>query len=268
MKKKTQKPIRKKSAPGLSWGFPSLDRQTCGLQPGQLLVFSAYPGVGKTTFALNVVEHLALQERAQVGMISLEMTTKQLLVRLACSHAQIDLLQLYLGKGSEKNQEKFSLALAEIAKAPFQIFATPRINLPDLQTEARRLQERCKIKLLIIDCLHLISADGLPPNKDPDREKAKVLQGIKSMAGELKIPVLLLNLLTTPENEKKKKAKDSKILEKVADVVCELAPHDAYEEQKGKAMETITAQVALVKNKNGSKGNVRLKFLPKITRFE
>jgi len=273
MKKKTQNRQKQKAAPGLSWGFRSLDRHTAGLLPSQMTVFAAHPGVGKTAFALNVAEKLALEQNIPVGMVSLEMTRKQLLVRMACSHARIDLLQLYLGKGSEKAREKFTNALGVIEKAPLHIFETPRISLPDLQTEARRLKSRFQIRLLIIDFLQLMSAEGLPPCKDRPEELMRIAQGIQLLAGELQLPVLLLQRLDHPEEkvtcaQKTIHSREAKAIEKEADVICRLTPNDAYEEQQRKAMEPITAEVMIVKNRNGPVGRAKLKFLPKNTRFE
>ncbi len=264
MKEKARNPQKAKGSESTSWGFRALDKYTKGLQPGQLALFTAYPGIGKTAFALNVAERLALEQNIPIGMVSLEMTYQQLRVRLACSYAKIDLLQLYLGKGSEKAEDKFSSHLSTISKAPFHIFATPRITLGELEVEARRLQNRFRIQLLMIDSLNLISMN--PPTlvqpsskkmKDLASELVEIVVGIKSLAKDLKLPVLLLNQIPV-----------FKAIEKQADIVCLLAPNDAYEEQKGKAMETITAEVAITKNRNGSTGKVKLKFLPKYTRFE
>jgi replicative DNA helicase len=267
MKTKSNRTSKTKSqALGCSLGFKKIDKYTCGLKPEQLMIFAAYPGVGRSSFALNVAQKLAIEQRIPTAVMSFELTKQQVLVRLACSHAKIDLMQLYLGKGSEKAQEKFTETLSEIARAPLEIFAAPRMTLMELQHEARRIKERCKVRLIIVDSLQQLSFEGL--TQDRLTSLKQLLTGVKLLSKELQIPILLTNQWVGKRAQDKEFLKENKILEKEADIFCVLAAHEAFEEQKSKMISEINAVFNFVKNRNGSVGKANLAFLPKYSRFE
>ncbi len=256
----------------LPWGLASLDRATKGLHAGQLaLVEVSHAGVGRPALALRVVDALALEQGIPLLLVSLEMITQQVLVRLACLHSRIDLLQLYLGKGSETAQEKLKTTLAEISRAPMQIYATPRMTLAELQVETQRSKERRHIRLLIVDGFHLLVPDVPATAGEPRKWRPAIAKGIRQLAKDLKIPALVLHQVTEEAWTSKTSpaARELKVIENEADIVCRLAPHEAFEEQKGRAMQSlITAGMDVVKNDNGKSGKVRLKFLPRFAQFE
>lgn len=255
----------------LPWGISGLDRATKGLHAGQLtLVEVSHPGVGRTAMALSVVDALAMDLAVPLLFVSLEMITQQVLVRLACLHSQIDPLQLYLGKGSEAAQEKLKKTLAEISQAPFQIFATPRMPLLELQTEARRSRERRGIRLIIVDGFQAMVPDDLSKAGGPAKWRPAIAKGIRQLAKELDVPALVLHQVTDQAWASKSSpvAKELKVVEKEADTVCRLAPHEAYEEQKGRAMAAeVKGEIEVVKNENGRTGGVKVRFLPRFARF-
>jgi replicative DNA helicase len=272
--KKASKPSKTtKKTSSIPLGLKKLDKALIGLKPGQVMVFGAHPGVGKTAFGLKIIENLALQSKVSVGFFSLELNKQQALVRLACSSAKVDLMQLYLGKGPESAQEKFTKALGEIARAPLEIFATPRMDLLDLEKELTRLKQRNDAKLCIIDHLRLVVPQMVPtPSKKKEDPILKVITGIKNIAKKLQLPILLLDLLPDiPETDKAGKKRAlliEKTLSKSVDVVCSLKPHEVFEEQKGRMLPDLAAEVSLLKNANGAKGKVKLQFLPRYARFE
>lgn len=165
------------------WGLAALDRLTKGLNSGQLALFGAHPGVGRSALALRMVEALALERKIPVALVSLEMTTQQVLVRLACSHARIDLLQLYLGKGSGKTQEKFTQTLTELSRAPFQVFATPRMTVAELNLEAHRILVRTHNRLLIVDGLHLLAPENPLTAGDVAKWRPAIAKGVSNWPG-------------------------------------------------------------------------------------
>lgn len=268
---KVAKKSKSSKEPAVSLGLKKLDKALKGLKPGQVMVFGAYPGVGKTAFGLKVVENLALESKMSVGFFSLELTKQQALVRLACSSAKVDLMQLYLGKGPESAQEKFTKALSEIARAPLEIFATPRIDLLDLEKELTRLKQRNHAKLCVIDHLRLVVPTMMPSKKKED-PILKVITAVKSLAKKLQLPILVLDLLPdiaeTDKAAKKRASLIEKTISKSADVVCSLKPHEVFEEQRGRMLPDLAAEVNLLKNANGAKGKLKLQFLPKYSRFE
>jgi len=261
------------SAP-LSWGFRSLDRRMKGLFPGQLTLLASWPGIGRCALALGVAEELVFGHKVPVAMLSLDVTYQQLLVRMACIHAKIDFLRLYL-KGQEAAQEKFAKALGQVKTSYLRIMATPRIALGELQMEARRLRSRHDIRLFIIDHLQLVSPDVLQAGLGRQEQLIGIAAGIRKLAQELDVAVLLLSQLGEAADAgdgampKFSTVRETKAFEKMADVVCHLAPNEAYEEQpKVRLTDSVSAGISIVKNGKGATGDVRLRFLPRYARFE
>jgi replicative DNA helicase len=248
----------------LSWAYRSLDRMMKAPPPGKLTFFSAYPGVGKMAFALNLIDRLAIGQKIPIGLFSLSMNKNQLLVHLAAISGKIDLLQLYLGKGSEKAQEHFAEKLSEIARVPLQIYAAPRLSVKDLEIECRRLKERCRIQMIIIDSFQELYLPEM--TKASKNTSALILKSINKIAKELKVPVLVLNSLTD-SSLANSQTKDWKKMEKEVEFAMALEHHDAFEEQKGKSISSIRAQINIFK-KGRKKGAVKLEFIPRFARFE
>ncbi len=258
--------------PGLSWGFRDLNHVTFGLRPAEMIVIAARPGVGKTSLALNVAEKLALEEKVPVGIFSLEMTAEQLALRMACSKARVNLWQLYHGGVSEKSLQEFVRAAGMIGDAPLYILDTSQLSIGQLRASARRLKSRFNIQILIIDYLQLMVASGMGRNDSREREVAIISGGIKALAKDLNIPVMVLSQLNRQmeRDERKPKLSDlreSGAIEQDADIVCLIARQDAYDDT-GRPEKAVAADVVIAKNRNGPVGEIKLTFFSEYTRFE
>jgi replicative DNA helicase len=259
--------------PGLSWGFRDLNKLTFGLRPGEMIVIAARPGIGKTSLALNVAEKLVLEEKIPVGFFSLEMTAEQLALRMACSKARINMWQLYHGGTSEKSLQEFVRAAGMIGNSPLHILDTPQISISQLRASARRLKSRHQIQLVVIDYLQLMVGSGLGRNDNREREVASISGGLKALAKDLEVPVIVLSQLNRQMEKEDGKPKlsnlrESGAIEQDADVVCLLARKDAYDEESGIPKDAIQADLIIAKNRNGPVGEIKLTFFPEYTRFE
>lgn len=259
--------------PGLSWGFRDLNKLTFGLRPAEMVVIAARPGIGKTSLALNVAEKLVLDENIPVAIFSLEMTAEQLALRMACSKAKVNMWHLYHGGTSDKSLQEFVRAAGMIGNSPLHILDTPQISISQLRASARRLKTRQGIQLIIIDYLQLMVGSGLGRNDNREREVASISGGLKALAKDLDIPVIVLSQLNRQMDKDDSKPRISNLresgaIEQDADIVCLLARKDAYDEETGSPEKAIQADVIIAKNRNGPVGEIKLTFLADYTRFE
>ncbi|MDD2710126.1 MAG: replicative DNA helicase [Verrucomicrobiae bacterium] len=259
--------------PGLSWGFRDLNKITFGLRSGEMIVVAARPGIGKTSLAMNVAEKLVLNEKIPVAVFSLEMTAEQLALRLACSIARINVWDLYHGGVPDRMLQEFSRAAHVIGNSPLHIVDTSQMSIAQVRATARRLQKRSDIKMIIIDYLQLMVGNSSRADSR-EREVATISNGIKALAKELSVPIIVLSQLNRnveQRDDRKPKLSDlreSGAIEQDADIVCLLSRKDAYEEGTGTPLEAIPAEVIIAKNRNGPVGEIPLTFFPKYTRFE
>ncbi|MBI4026969.1 MAG: replicative DNA helicase [Verrucomicrobia bacterium] len=259
---------------GLSWGFRDLDRLTFGLREAEMVVVAARPGIGKTSLALNVAEKLVLDKKIPVGIFSLEMTADQLALRMACSRSRVNMWHLYHGGISEKSLQEFGRAARLIGDSQLYIMDTPQISIAQLRAASRRLKNRFHIEILIVDYLQLMVATGLGRNDSREREVSMISGGLKALAKELKIPVIVLSQLNRQVEQRDdgkprlSNLRESGAIEQDADIVCLLARKDAYDEEGGAPKEAIEADVIIAKNRNGPVGEIKLTFFPEYTRFE
>ncbi len=258
---------------GLSWGFRDLNKYTFGLRPGEMIVVAARPGIGKTSLALNVAEKLVLEEKIPVAVFSLEMTADQLALRMACSKARVNMWSLYHGGVAERTLQEFSRAAGVIGNSPLYIMDTPQITISQLRAMSRRLKKQKNVGLIIIDYLQLMSAGMMGRNDNREREVALISGGIKSLAMELKIPIIVLSQMNRKSDQeeggkpKLSNLRESGAIEQDADIVCLLHRKEAKDEG-GIPLDAITAEVSIAKNRNGPVGDLKLTFLTKYTRFE
>lgn len=267
----------KKGLTGLSTGFVDLDRQTLGMQPSAMIVLAARPSMGKTSLALNIAENVALGARHQppraVAVFSLEMSADALARRMLCGYAGVSAFDLARGKVNRDDVPKLSGAADALSKAPIFIDDTPGLEVPELRARARRLKHRSGIGLVVIDYLQLLhyskfARDGL------QRETAAISQGIKEMAKELKIPVLILSQLNRAAETRDAKSgkpmlsdlRDSGAIEQDADVVMLLRRPSRYDNDPEHDDERL-AIVDVAKNRNGPIGKVKMDFDGTLTRF-
>lgn len=267
----------KKGLTGLSTGFVDLDRQTLGLQPDSMIVLAARPSMGKTSLALNIAENVVLGARHQppraVAVFSLEMSADALARRMLCGYAGVSAFDLAKGKVNRDDVPKLSGAADVLSKAPIFIDDTPGLEVAELRARARRLRHREDIALVVIDYLQLLhyskfARDGL------QRETAAISQGIKEMAKELGIPVLILSQLNRAAETRDAKSgkpmlsdlRDSGAIEQDADIVMLLRRPSRYENDPDHDDERL-AIVDIAKNRNGPIGKVRMDFDGALTRF-
>jgi replicative DNA helicase len=257
---------------GIASGFPDLDGLTTGFQASDLIVLAARPSVGKTSLALNIAEHAAVREGKTVGVFSLEMSKDQLVLRMLSSVAGIDSQRLRSGFLEELDFARIAPAMQSLSDAPMFIDDTPSITTMELRTKARRLQAEHGLDLLIVDYLQLMQ--GTSNNRDANRvqEVSEISRGLKSLARELKVPVLALSQLSRqPEMRESREPRlsdlrESGAIEQDADLVLFLwRERDKPGEEGDTDGEVVNLRLA--KHRNGPTGEVKLWFKKSQTRF-
>lgn len=240
---------------GVSTGFKDLDNTLAGMQASNLLILAARPALGKTSLALNIAQHCAVEEKIPVGFFSLEMSKEELVDRLLVSQADIDAWRLKTGNLDEKDFTKLSEAMGELAEAPLYIDDTPGISVMEMRTKARRLQVEKGLQLLIVDYIQLARSRQL---ENRVQEVSEISQSLKNLARELKIPVLSISQLSRAIEQRGSKIpqladlRESGALEQDADVVMFLFREDEED------LENITLSVA--KHRNGPLRRIKLFF--------
>jgi replicative DNA helicase len=257
---------RKKSGmSGVRSGFDHLDELTAGFQNGDLIIIAARPSVGKTSFALNLATNIALNEAIPVAIFSLEMSKEQVVERMICAHAGIDLKSLRTGIFLDEAWEKISSSISVFYNTPIYIDDTPDISVLEVRSKARRLLAEKGTFVLILDYLQLMHSDERVENRV--QEISKISRQLKNLAKELKIPVIVLSQLSR-EIEKRQDKKpllsdlrESGAIEQDADVVMFL--HKPKEESDDNDIITLY----LAKQRNGPTGKVDLSFEKSFTKF-
>ena len=264
---------------GLATGFTDLDKMTSGLHEGEMIVIAARPSMGKTSLAMNIAEHVAVNEKQPVGVFSLEMTSESLVMRLLCSLAKVNGRAIRDGFMSEGDFRKLTAAASKLAKAGIHIDDTPGLSILQLRARARRMWQQHGCKLFIIDYLQLLHSSSKKAQDNRQQEVAELSSGVKSLAKELKVPVIVLCQLNREmEKEKNRKPRLSNLresgsIEQDADLVGLLykpASEDDEEAQPGPDSEgnAIPVNLLIAKQRNGPTGDVCLTFLKGFTRYE
>lgn len=254
---------------GVPTGFSGLDNLLAGLQRSDLVILAARPSVGKTSFALDIIRAVALRTKQPVGFFSLEMSKEQLVDRLICAEAGVDLWKLRNGRLSDAADDfpRIGEALGKLSEAPIFIDDSPAANIMTIRTKARRLQSEHGLSLIVVDYLQLMEARKQTDNRV--QEVAEISRGLKQIARELQIPVLALAQLSRAvENEKPAIPKlahlrDSGSIEQDADVVMFLyrkAADRNYQIDELTPEERTSAEVHVAKHRNGPTGMVKLFF--------
>lgn len=247
---------------GVPTGFRDLDNKLAGLQDSNLIIFAARPGMGKTSFALNVAQHVAVNVGVPVGIFSLEMSQEELVDRLLVAQADIDAWKLKTGRLDEKDFDRLSHAMGQLAEAPLFIDDTPGASISEIRTKARRLQIEHGLKLIIVDYLQLIKGRNLDNRV---QEVSEISQGLKNLARELKIPVFALSQLNRSVESRGVKRpeladlRESGAIEQDADVVMFIYREDSEN------LEQIKLDIK--KHRNGPTGQIDLMFRPDRVKF-
>jgi replicative DNA helicase len=248
-----------------------MDRMTAGLQPGDLIVLAARPSMGKTAFALNIAENVAVQEGLPVVVFSMEMGASQLALRMVGSLGRINQQHLRTGKLADDEWSRLSEAVDKLGKAPVFIDETPALNSNELRARARRQARQCgRLGLIVVDYLQLMSGSS---SGDENRatEIGEISRGLKALAKELKCPVIALSQLNRSvesRNDKRPMMSDlreSGAIEQDADVIMFIYRDDYYNKE---SKEPGVAEIIIGKQRNGPTGDVKLAFLKPLTRFE
>ena len=255
---------------GVPSGFIDLDNMTAGFQPSDLIILAARPSMGKTALCLNIAQEVGIRRKLPVAIFSLEMSKEQLVQRMLCSEAEIDSNRLRTGHMQSDDWSRLTKAMGSIAEAPIFIDDTAGCSIMDLRAKCRRLtMEQGDLGLIIIDYLQLMEGTG---KGDRVQEISAISRGLKSIAREMKAPVIALSQLSRAvESRTIKKPmlsdlRESGSIEQDADIVMFIYREDYYDpentEKKGKA------EIIIAKQRNGPVGSVELLFQPNITRFK
>lgn len=259
--------VRQGQVQGLATGFVDIDKMTNGLQPSQLIILAARPSMGKTSLALNIADHIAVELAQPVGFFSLETTAEKLVQRLLCARARVNHHAVRSGSLLERDFPQLTIAASKLLHAPLYIDDATALSILELRARARRMAQQHGIKLLIVDYLQLLNSTNARA-QNRQQEIADVSSGLKALAKELAIPILALAQLSRL-NEREKRGphlsdlRESGALEQDADIVALL--HAAKDERDKDAFEV---ELLIEKNKDGPTGLVRLTFLKTFTRFE
>jgi len=261
---------------GIATGFGDLDKLTSGLHGGEMVVVAARPSMGKTSLAMNIAEHVAIDQGLPVGVFSLEMTAESLVLRMLCSRARVNLRDIREGFLADRDFPKLTAAAGKLAKAPLFIDDSPGLSILDLRARARRWVQQHGLRLFVIDYLQLLHSTSRRA-ENRQQEIADISNGIKALAKELEVPVIVLSQLNREvEKEKNRKPRlsdlrESGAIEQDADLVALLYKPSAGEDDEGAAREesdAVAVNLLVAKQRNGPTGEVSLTFLKGYTRFE
>ncbi|WEV51159.1 replicative DNA helicase [Lactobacillus sp. ESL0731] len=266
---------------GLPTGFAELDKMTTGFHDDELIIIAARPGVGKTSFALNVAQHVGLHTDKSVAMFSLEMSGEQLVQRMLASEGLINSQHLRTGQLDEEEWRKLIVASGSLATANVYIDDTPGIKMSEIRAQARRLaKEKGNLGLIVIDYLQLIEG---PRSESRQQEVSAISRQLKKLAKELHVPVIALSQLSRSVEQRQDKRpvlsdiRESGSIEQDADIVSFLYRDDYYRDEQddddhnqGEVEaedDNGEVEVIIEKNRSGSRGTIKLMFSKPYNRF-
>lgn len=255
------------SLTGIPTGYPDLDRMTSGLQKSDLIILAARPSMGKTAFALNLAQNVAVRYEKPVAIFNLEMSAPQMVQRMLAAEGSIDAGVFRTGQLSEEDWEKLTMTISALADAPIFIDDTPGVTVFDIRAKLRRLQAEHGLELVLIDYLQLIEGTGRDSRQ---QEISEISRSLKLLARELNVPVIALSQLSRAVEQRQDKRpmlsdlRESGSLEQDADIVAFLYRDDYYNEETEKKN---IVEVLISKHRNGPIGKVELLFLKNYSKF-
>ncbi|MEN8720198.1 MAG: replicative DNA helicase [Oceanococcaceae bacterium] len=258
-----------KGVAGLPTGITRFDEMTTGLRPGDLAVVAGRPAMGKTSLAMNWAEHAALHSKVTVAVFSLEMPAQQLAMRLIASHGRIDQQHMRSGQLTAEDWARINSAATTLQDAKIIIDDTGSLSPQELRNRARRIKREHGLGLILVDYLQLMEVPGSKENRTNDI--AQISRGMKSLAKELEVPVIALSQLNrSVESRDNKRPRMSDLresggIEQDADLITFIYRDEVYNED---SPDKGTAELIIVKQRNGPIGTVRTSFIGKLTRFE
>jgi replicative DNA helicase len=265
---------------GLATGFTDLDRMTDGLHGSEMIVIAARPSMGKTSIAMNIVEHVVLEQKLPAAIFSLEMSAEALVLRMMCSIARVNLRSIREGFMSETDFPKLTNAAGRLANAPLFVDDSAALSILQLRARARRMAQQHGIKLFVIDYMQLLHSTARRAQENRQQEISDISGGIKALAKELKVPVLVLSQLNREPEKRERGAeprlsdlRESGAIEQDADLVGLLykpgkAGGDDEDGGAGEEQDAIPVNLLIAKQRNGPTGDVKLMFVKPYTRFE
>ena len=255
---------------GVPTGYHDLDDRTSGFQEGDLIIVAGRPSMGKTAFALNIAEHVAVENRLPVAVFSMEMSGTQLAMRLLGSVGRLDQHKLRTGRLSDEDWNRLANAVGKLNDTPIHIDETPALNSLELRARSRRLHRQYgKLGLIVVDYLQLMQSSSQGENRAT--EISEISRSLKALAKELKVPVMALSQLNRGLEQRPNKRpimsdlRESGAIEQDADVILFIYRDEVYNE--GTADKGV-AEIIIGKQRNGPIGTIRLTFLGEYTRFE
>lgn len=255
---------------GISTGYHDFDEMTSGLQSSDLIIVAGRPSMGKTTYAMNIAENVAIKSRLPVLAFSMEMPGDAIVMRMLSSLCRIDQLRIRTGKLEDEDWPRISSTVSMLSEAPFFIDDTPALSPAEVRARARRLaKEHGQLGLIVVDYLQLMQVPGFSENRTA--EISEISRSLKALAKELKVPVIALSQLNRSLEQRADKRpimsdlRESGAIEQDADLIVFIYRDEVYNEA---SPDKGTAEIIIAKQRNGPIGKVRLTFLGKYTCFE
>jgi replicative DNA helicase len=255
---------------GIPTGYHDLDQRTSGLQPSDLIIIAGRPSMGKTALALNMAEHVAVENRLPVAVFSMEMSGTQLAMRMLGSIGRLDQHKLRTGRLSDEDWNRLTNAVGKLHDAPIHIDETPALNALELRARARRLHRQYgTLGLIVVDYLQLMESTKEGENRAT--EISEISRSLKALAKELKVPVVALSQLNRALEQRPNKRpqmadlRESGAIEQDADLILAIYRDEVYNPD---TPEKGVAEINILKQRNGPIGTTRLTFLGEYTRFE
>ena len=260
---------------GVPTGFYDLDKLTLGLRPSDMIILAARPSMGKTAFALNIAQNAAIKSKKAVAIFSLEMPKSQLMIRMLAAEAEVDAGKITSGYLQSQDWDRLSQAMEVLQDSRMWIIDTPALSVMDIRAQCRRLMIQVKdLSLIVIDYLQLMKGEAKFSN-DRNQEVSAISRGLKALARELNVPIIVLSQLNRDTEKRGDKLpmlsdlRDSGAIEQDADIVMFIHRPEYYDnkdnpdpELKGKA------QLIIAKHRNGAVGQIELLFQNNITKFK
>ena len=257
---------------GVPTGFYDLDRMTSGFQAGDMVVLAARPSMGKTALAINIAEHVALNEGLPVAVFSMEMGASQLAVRIVGSIGRIDQTHLRTGKLTDDEWPRLTEAIEKLRNISLHIDETPGLTTSELRANARRLARQCgQLGLIVVDYLQLMSVSSSMNDENRATAVGEISRGLKMLAKELKCPVIALSQLSrgvesrTDKRPMMSDLRESGAIEQDAAVILFIYRAASY---RNESKNQGDAEIIIGKQRNGPVGTVRLAFLKPLTKFD
>ncbi|WP_416223979.1 replicative DNA helicase [Thiohalophilus sp.] len=254
---------------GVPTGYTDFDDMTSGLQNSDLVIVAGRPSMGKTSFAMNLVENAAIKHQVPVAVFSMEMPGEQLVMRMMSSLGRIDQHKIRTGKLDDSDWPRLTSAVGILNEAPIYIDDTPGLSPTEIRSRARRIKREHGLGLIVVDYLQLMQLSGSSENRT--NEISEISRGLKGLAKELNVPVITLSQLNRSLEQRPNKRpvmsdlRESGAIEQDADVIVFIYRDEVYNEE---STDKGTAEIIISKQRNGPIGTARLTFLGQYTKFE